>query len=499
MNKVLKRGISLLVIVAILIITIIVHILYPTRVRATQSLNEQDYTDVVDLIKNEHPSESPTSHDLTPTEMSVTLTTTPKHTPLEGVHQKEISKHGFILALQYLDQITGGTMNLLSLQCWAKSVTPPGREYSVRVVEPFIQQGSRFGVSLMSKKRFQTENDILLRDLFDYLRWTAYTINKKYADLISWNKFLSSSPKQIIMVYSTCTNCSCLSDNNLSSSKQVFLQDHNFKVVRTVCYHVGPVYEHKANEFRDLVYGPFSPTDVTVVFDTWGGIIDQRNTLKRLILSDLPQCVRSINDGLMTPSAKVVADSEAYVKQYIHKSTDDRNSTSDVYIAVMFRMEYYAILLQRKGTSKYSQYKSMLRCIDNIASRVNHLKRTHRTQSVFLAMDYGKFGSVSFGRLLEQENGKIILTKDEVDTASKRLYTMLFGNSSSLRDWEESFDRVASVKSPGYVAMMQKTLASRATCLVLVGGGSFQKTTQVMFTSFNNISSCIYNLCGKFY
>lgn len=76
---------------------------------------------------------------------------------------------------------------------------------------------------------------------------------------------------------------------------------------------------------------------------------------------------------------------------------------------------------------------------------------------------------------------------DTVDTLYKRLH----GNSSSLEDFDESFNSVSSFRNPGYIAMLQKQLAASGTCLITVGGGSFQKTTIKLYKKYHpGNSSC---------
>lgn len=59
---------------------------------------------------------------------------------------------------------------------------------------------------------------------------------------------------------------------------------------------------------------------------------------------------------------------------------------------------------------------------------------------------------------------------------AKLLIMDLYSNKLTFEEWEESFNKATGgVKNNGYIAALQRTLASRAKCLVLVGGGSFQE------------------------
>ena len=47
----------------------------------------------------------------------------------------------------------------------------------------------------------------------------------------------------------------------------------------------------------------------------------------------------------------------------------------------------------------------------------------------------------------------------------------------------------------GYIAAIQRVLASRADCLVLVGGGDFQSMAVYDFMNFHNSSKCVHLVC----
>ena len=55
-------------------------------------------------------------------------------------------------------------------------------------------------------------------------------------------------------------------------------------------------------------------------------------------------------------------------------------------------------------------------------------------------------------------------------------FSKLFKDGWTFNEWEQSFTEVASIAdNGGYIAAFQRTLASRADCLILIGGGYFQE------------------------
>ena len=47
------------------------------------------------------------------------------------------------------------------------------------------------------------------------------------------------------------------------------------------------------------------------------------------------------------------------------------------------------------------------------------------------------------------------LEKEVASTAVDTLFPMLYGNSSTLEEWDRSFEDVATHNSPGYIAMFE--------------------------------------------
>ena len=83
----------------------------------------------------------------------------------------------------------------------------------------------------------------------------------------------------------------------------------------------------------------------------------------------------------------------------------------------------------------------------------------------------GKFGSGVWSDL-ETKHGVDV---DGLKEKSKELLNSLFDNQLGLYEWEESFTQATNgIENSGYIAALQRTLASRTKCLILVGGGTFQ-------------------------
>ena len=106
----------------------------------------------------------------------------------------DLNGSGYILELHASDQLTGGGMNLLSLQCLA------GRLGKAVLVEPFEVHGT-FGVQLSGDEvDFARDNNVRLSDIYNMEQWNAYTDKRGYRRLASWEDFLQYAPRDVILV-----------------------------------------------------------------------------------------------------------------------------------------------------------------------------------------------------------------------------------------------------------------------------------------------------------
>ena len=112
---------------------------------------------------------------------------------------------GFVMALDYSDQMTGSSANVMNLQCFIGHHVK-----GVKVIEPFIHpKGSLFGVSLspsysMSqgyKLKLEEINSVKLSDVLDINEWQHYASSRRYSPLVSWSNFTKNCPKKLILVY----------------------------------------------------------------------------------------------------------------------------------------------------------------------------------------------------------------------------------------------------------------------------------------------------------
>ena len=369
--------------------------------------------------------------------------------------------------------MTGASLNLLSLQCWASTVS-----HNLRVVEPFLLPGgSKFGTLLTDEKQKDTSNPkskqnvVRLRDIQDIVMWERETNKRGFSPLISWNQFVEHAPPNLIAVRRRCLgdiNINCASaETKFNSSLRSFSKALGFKIIRYV--HLKQEAYSSVN-FRRSIYGNYSAGDTVVLFSNWGGIYSSPEPKSYRI--GIPEAKRCLRHSFMTfplhVSQQIQRDSERYLEQYLP------GTQSKGYIGVMFRSERFALNHGFQSMTSANKKLSLLTgCVEAISSYVNNFKKQFGIEAVFLAMDCRKQGSKVFRR---QAGPDYIMNRHLFDKVSSLLFQSLFGNSSSLKKWDDSFDDIATFKSAGYLAQLQKYLAAQASCLLTAGGGGFQQS-----------------------
>ena len=388
----------------------------------------------------------------------------------EKTDQSTQSSLGYIMALHYSDQLTGSCANVFNLQCFAGHHLE-----NVSVVEPFLLMTSVLGTNLSSYNNWHNlpkENSVKLSNIFDIKAWSKYSDSRHYSPLVSWESFIRKHPTFLILVYHTwkidCNHQDHL-DKVMIDATNNFVQENGFEIVRHVCLDFRKTGIISPKRLIDEIYGPYNPSRVVVIFNVWGGIILDKVTNFRLAVRGT--CCNRLNDQRLSCHSELVSrDVIKYTSRYM-------NNTKK-YVAVMIRFEYYGIKHKLINQSPESQHRRLVKCFQNIGSKLKSLKYDKGIKHTLLTMDFSKHES-----------------KDLRGNTVPKLFEVMFGKSFELDEWEQSFVSVAQFKVPGYIAIMQKTLAANSDCLLLVGGGSFQESAKTLHNELHPGAGCIIELC----
>ena len=397
---------------------------------------------------------------------------------------------GFVLATHFSDQLTGSYSNLQSLQCLVGSLSP-----GIGVVEPFLHDGSVLGFDIgvdidadISTAKKDPENTLRLSDLVDISYWQSYGQRHNFAPLVPWEKFEMEAPRQLILLDQycgdkpgacmTCTNGFFRSDIFVSSAAR-FAERYNFSVVRRVCYKWSKPYSKSS--FLRLAYGSYKPEESVLLINHFGGILKNAGPFRMKV--NLAHCTKKV---VMMNSNKDLLER---VSDYTEKFLSEAGSTG--YISVMIRMQYFAIRHKfSSDMNKTQQIEEVEYCLNTILEHVVDLKMEHNISSVFLATDMGKYGSLYF-----RKSKSHLFEKGILDRIMNNFNRELFEGSVTQQELTERIESVLPVQSSGYVAILERHLASNGRCLVLAGGGEFQQAAFHLHQ--NKKSGCVLmNIAG---
>ena len=385
------------------------------------------------------------------------------------------NRTGYVLALAFREQQTKASVNIFSLQCWAKTLY-------VYIVEPYVID-SRL-VFPMEPATMQSEA-LRFRDLFDITIWQRVTAQHGFAPLAGWESFLADAPRELIVVrfkyvrqsiiesykekgqkaYHLAMNneykYGCTKTAEFSAKLDHLVSMHNFKVVREVCFNFENGDELTLSQFNRHIYRETAPRHATVLMEEWRGLAVNTNG-KRIVVYDACWTETQVDSGRYSwPSQHIICDAQAYKKRYLKTSG---------YIALMVRTEKFLTF----GESKDHNFQNIGRCLNKTIRAWNRLKQKTGLKLTFLSIDVGKYGSTS---LTEKHSHKKYLPYLHL---YKNFFKQVYGPSSTIESWESSFESITNIRDTGYIGSLQKTLVSQAQCIVFSGGGSFQKHAKYM-------------------
>ena len=360
--------------------------------------------------------------------------------------------HGYLLELHASDQLTGGAMNILSIQCMASKLSP-----KLIVVEPFCMNSSYGAVlEVEDRESFDRENNVKLRDIYDIDAWNKVSDRYHYNRLAPWGSFINDAPRDLILVENQWGRDCNLSA--LTAKFSGFFKTFSFQIVKTVCLNFKNSGAMNAGQFKGVVYGEYAPEQVTVIIDRLpgiGGVGPWNTAVESQSCSKAHYWGVIIND--MPSSKRIKRDAEEYIRRYLGGKKD--------FVSLMIRLEHSYMATTKP---KIEQVKLVL---EESRQKWTAVKSRQKLSSTFLAFDVGKYGSAEFYLGNRGPMGEIL-------AEMHRFFDSLYNGSISYSEWEDSFVEVSGVKSgsgvSGYVAILQKEIASQGRCLILVGGGSFQ-------------------------
>ena len=374
----------------------------------------------------------------------------------------------YALSLSYWDQISGASGHVQSHQCWAAIMAS-------KIVEPFVIDTSYLGGLTGG---MNAGNGTKLGDLFDMNNWNQLSIENGLPPLISWEDFLQTAPRQVILVRNNWRQlfrnepfrCEEQDFEILKRFWMQFLKAHDFEIFRKVCVDL-----KNPSELTKVIVDQNSDINVTVVIDDWRKTIGVTGVSLPYLVKTI-SCVKRFGNGVklewLKPSLKAMNDADVYISKYLN--------TDRKYIAVMVRWEIIAL----------SPPYDFKKCLVKILETVKEMQQLNNVSLVFIASDAGNLGSDTMGRTTRYSMVDIKV-RTEARQYTEELLHSVHKPPISLQAYEKQFMEVVQVENPAYVSIVQKVIAARAECLLRIPAmGNYQEQSLMMYKEFHSGMHC---------
>lgn len=422
---------------------------------------------------------------------------------------------GYLLTLRYAGQQTMASCGLLSQQCWLSSFSLP-----VDIVEPFIWSSHLGHLESWWINSSVTDPPLRYRDLYNLNHFNLKSYRADSSVLKSWEDFLKNAPRDIIAVTlhhvhiencianarNTQVNCrggavdhdtiakftsGCVQGHDMTKATDYLSKEHGFRLAKEVCFNCEnfPEEGFSPEMFTDLVLHDYDPGNVSIIFNTWKYSIMMTPDCKEN--SHCFQC-RSFSpntddsmSSLLQPSWKLKKDARYYVSKMLKYP-----STSELSVAVMIRLEWLLIHLKSK--------ESFFKCFSRLEEKFKKVRAATSPESLpFVAMDIGEYGSDTMNKTYRHND---FIDSNEALNKTKSLLSRMYSNYWDYSDWERSFQVLAAKRTSartGYVAAVQREIASHARCLIVMGGGHFQMLALEQYYRHHDPETrCVHRIVG---
>ena len=377
-------------------------------------------------------------------------------------------KRGYVLTLHYVKtgQQAVGLRSFISQQCWLGSFDLP-----MYIVEPFIEDSL---VHTAPDYPDFTGNVLRMSDFFDMDHYASASRKEGWGEVVSWDSYKQNAPRNVIIVHSAdkILHCKCMStaeeprqppeiewaansthscyEHPIHESK--YLPGNDFCIVRILKTFPSP-YICSAKEMHEIIFGPWRPDEITLIFERWCPSTYIPNP--KLTNPDICKkaCERGLDEKFYA-SARLQRQAETYEKLYQEGQTSR--------VVIMLRTEH-VVLSTKMNDSKLITLDT---CLKKVVNRTDALKTRSKVRPL-VTVDVGRYGSTSWDRFPQTEAKYLIKMVKNATLA-------LVNANLTFEEWEDTFSSItAGITDRGYIAALQKTVASRADCLMILGGGNF--------------------------
>ena len=344
----------------------------------------------------------------------------------------------------------------MSLMCIAKNMG------GIKVVEPFMVE-SILGLNI---QEYYWNEGVKFSDVFDLKKAHQLSNKKNFGQMVTFENFLKDAPRKILVAEHRCTVVRCRNLDALEVGR-TFSELFGFELVGVVSLDYETSGKTTLKEIEQQLYSKFTKSDVVVIFPFFGGLLKspfKPTDVYRLHISAPSQCYREYPSkySYIRPSQLVRDSAQHYIDRYL---------SGKKYISVMIRLEF---VFQLSFKDLYITNKSLHQILQDL----NSIKQMAGIDDVFISHDGGRYGSVGIKR-----NNHVAELRPIYDS----FLSQAVGDGMTLAELDSRFTNTTLRDNPGFVAMMQKTIAARGDVLVLIGGNNsnFQKSTLEYYKSLH--------------
>ena len=384
---------------------------------------------------------------------------------------------GFMTAMRYSGQQGSGIRAIKSLQCWSSGISMP-----MNILEPTITDSTLAAdfPPATTNPDIQRASHLMFSDLFDIEQFNNEAKDRRLPLLMPKRQFIDNAPKNIIIVwmasegtvskeaeviwplntdeYGRCFDIQTADKQWRKYAKRFFKGDYCIVKVVKAYFIFARSEIFTPEDAKTVIYGHWSPEEVTVFFSLWRAV--WRPPLGNQIAVADKDCYSTTSGEYFLPSKSLINHAQLYEQQYLK----DKNT-----LAIMFRLERMIEFLQTSN----DQSLSVPKCLEKVIEITQEIqdKQSSLIGIPFITIDIGESGSNHWVKASNHFKQNVSYLQRKAEETISTISQMEW----NIKDWEETFMHIPGiVNNPAYIAALQRVLASRADCLVLVGGGYFQ-------------------------
>ena len=392
----------------------------------------------------------------------------------------------FVAIIEYQGQQGNGRVSLKSFQCMLPSIYKNSYIVEPQITNSYVNMNS------------YVQDSLYFGSFFDLKYFNTQSRKMAYSEIIKEERFAESSPRHIIFVIAKLGggvqrviwkaqdhNISCLPSKDIQSPHIDYLGNYKnmlhhrmymkdkcvVKIIELETFNMlhfkvqwNESIKHK-QELHDFIFEKWSPHEVTLVFDFWS------------FLTHIPGTMCNLTEFHLKPSTELMDKARKYEERFL----GGRNR-----LAIMIRVERLALQAHSHKTSTLNFIKE---CLQKTLSLRREATGNGTDVIPFVALDVGgDYGSGTFR------------ASNNITSLARNMLTSLYNGSWTVSEWEESFIQIVDgVTDRGYIAALQRVLASRADCLITTGGGDFQRLARSGYKYYHNSSSnCVFSVCVEY-